>query len=143
MLHLSAALTVFVIFSSVMAAEKGGWYVSGNISYVDINDADLDSNEVTTGSRKVVASFDEDTGYGLSFGYEFASNFLGPIRLGVEYQNHENDADKIDFQNIARANVDGSTEVNSIFVNFTQAFDGLLWHSTLCWSWFGICRNRF
>ena len=123
-LPLSAILAASMACISVKAAE-GDWYVSGNISRVDIDDADLDSNEAATGNREVDAEFDDDTGYGLGVGYEFSGNVLGPVRLGIEYQSHENDADKIDFQNIARNNVDGSFDVDTLFVNIAQAFDGL------------------
>lgn len=123
-LPLSAILATSMACISVEAAE-GDWYVSGNISYVDIDDADLDSNEAATGNREVDVSFDEDTGYGLAVGYEFAGNVLGPVRLGLDYQKHDNDANDIDFQNIARNDVDGSFDVDSIFINLVQAFDGL------------------
>lgn len=126
----TTALPLFVVLATSMAcisvkAAEGDWYVSGNISHVDIDDADLDSNEAATGNREVDTEFDNDTGYGLGVGYEFAGNALGPVRLGVEYQSHENDADKIDFQNIPRNDVNGSFDVDALFVNIAQAFDGL------------------
>lgn len=127
--HITAVQLSLVLATSVacipVMADDGDWYVSGNISRVDIDDADLDSNEAATGNREVDAEFDDDTAYGLGIGYEFSGNALGPVRLGIEYQSHENDADKIDFQNIPRNNVDGSFDVDTLFVNIAQAFDGL------------------
>ena len=123
-LPLLVMLATSVASVSVMAS-GGDWYVSGNISYVDVDDADLDSNEAATGNREVDASFDSDVGFGLGVGYEFAGNVLGPVRLGAEYQRNDNDADDIDFQNIPRNNVNGSFDVDSVFVNIVQAFDGL------------------
>lgn len=63
-LQLSAAIATSAACIPVIAVE-GDWYISGNISHVDIDDADLDSNEDTTGNREVDAEFDSDTGYGL------------------------------------------------------------------------------
>ena len=123
-LPITIFLLVSVINVSVMAS-GGNWFVTGNISYVDVDDADLDSNEVATGNREVDASFDSNIGFGLGVGYEFAGNVLGPVRLGAEYQRNDNDADDIDFQNIPRNNVNGSFDVDSVFVNIVQAFDGL------------------
>ena len=123
-LPLSVVLAASMTSVSVMAS-VGDWYVSGNISYVDVDDADLDSNEAATGNREVDASFDSDVGFGLGVGYEFAGNVLGPVRLGAEYQRNDNDADDIDFQNIPRNNVNGSFDVDSVFINIVQAFDGL------------------
>jgi len=95
-LPLPVVLMISAVCVSAMASE-GNWYFSGNISYVDVDDADLDSNETATGNREVDASFDSDVGFGLGVGYEFAGNVLGPIRVGVEYQRNDNDADRIDF----------------------------------------------
>ena len=123
-LSLAVVLTTSTICVSAMAFE-GNWYFSGNISYVDVEDSDLDSNEAATGNREVDATFDSDIGFGLGVGYEFAGNVLGPVRVGLEYQRNDNDADDIDFQNIPRNNVNGSFDVDSFFVNISQAFDGL------------------
>lgn len=144
--HLKSALAAGVIMATAASAvtaaeEEKGFYIGGNAFYTDVFDADgklstpgagspLDAIPVlgpilggllggggAAASANIETSFDEDFGYGLVFGYKYAS----PWRGELEYRMGENDIDSFDTA-VGDFDGGGTLETESLMANFWYDF---------------------
>ncbi|WP_373096299.1 OmpA family protein, partial [Zhongshania sp.] len=142
--QLKSALAAGVILASATGAamaedQESGFYVGGNAFYNQVFDADGTAATTTPGgfaaipgiggllggalggstsaTADIETSYDNDTAYGVSIGYKFAS----PIRIEFEYRQGENDIDKITSGGVSTTS-DGSLEVTSMMGNLWYDF---------------------
>lgn len=130
MTALSAGVLLASTTAAVNAEEEKGFYVGGHAAYTQVFDADgkLSADSAAApgdpftqlltdlgitppaagASTDVDTEYSDDWGYGLSFGYKFAS----PLRLELEYRVGENDVE----------DSDASLEVESLMGNLWYDF---------------------
>ena len=122
-----SALAAGVILASTTGVamaedQESGFYLGGSAFYNEVFDADGTSTTTTAGlpplipgitsTADIETSYDDDTAYGVSLGYKFAS----PVRFEIEYRKGDNDIDEVTTGGVSTPN-NGSLQVESILGN--------------------------
>jgi len=107
---------------ATISTAQADWYSELSILNVDIDETSLNST-----GREVTANFDKDTSFSSAFGYKYGNGF----RLEGEYISTDNDTDSVIFNgnNFSSANVSGSLETKSVFLNAIKNFNHGLTYS--------------
>ena len=90
-------LVIGVCFTMISYSANAEWYVSGNISQIDLDSIDTESAPLAGSTRRVDLDSDSDTGLGIAVGKKIADHSNGGLLLELNYQQSSVDIDEITF----------------------------------------------
>jgi|GEM_PF-6100823 len=117
--YLLPAIVAAGLQVATFSSAHADWYTETTLLQTNLDNTSLNS----TGRNADIAVEDEITFAG-SIGYQFDANSAGTFRIEGEYLVSDNDVTSVNFNNnvFSGANVAGSLETQSVFVNAIQSF---------------------
>ena len=117
--YLLSAMVLAGLQMATFSSAHADWYTETTLLQTNLDNTNLNST-----GRNVNIAVEDDTAFAGAIGYQYEANSVGALRIEAEYLTTDNDVTGVNFNNniFSGANVAGSLETQSVFINAIQSF---------------------